>query len=68
MAMEPMGHFAGIASGIIGSLSSAISVIIGTIIGQLYNNSLQPLVIEFLILSITTFTLQHFLPKNTANN
>lgn len=65
MAMEPMGHFAGIASGIIGSLSSAISVVIGTIIGQSYNNTLQPLIIGFLILSITSFTLQHFLPKTS---
>ena len=67
MAMEPMGHFAGIASGIIGSLSSAISVIIGTVIGQSYNNSLQPLIIGFLALSIAAFTLQHFLPKSGDN-
>ena len=65
MAMEPMGHFAGIASGIVGALSSAISVIIGTIIGQLYSGSLEPLIIGFLILSIATFTLQHFIPKHS---
>lgn len=61
MAMEPMGHFAGIASGIIGALSSAIGSGIGTIIGQLYSDNLYPLVIGFLVLSTTAFILQHLI-------
>lgn len=51
MAMESMGHVAGIASAIIGAISSVISLCIGTFIGQLYNNSLIPVVTGFLVLS-----------------
>lgn len=51
LAMEPMGHVAGIASAIIGATSSIISMIIGTAIGQLYNGTLIPLICGFLVLS-----------------
>ena len=49
MAMEPMGHVAGIASAVIGSLSSIMSMLIGTLIGQLYNNTLIPITVGFII-------------------
>jgi MFS transporter, DHA1 family, multidrug resistance protein len=58
LAMEPMGHLAGTASAIIGCLSSGTSAIIGTIIGQAYNNTLTPMILGFLILTITAFLLQ----------
>lgn len=47
IAMEPMGHIAGIASAVIGSVSSLISMLIGTWIGQMYDNSLIPVVSGF---------------------
>ncbi|WP_420550256.1 multidrug effflux MFS transporter [Litorivicinus lipolyticus] len=40
MAMEPMGHIAGTASAVIGTLSSLISVLGGGYIGGLYDGSL----------------------------
>lgn len=52
MAMEPMGHVAGIASAIIGAASSLMSMLIGTAIGQMYNNTLIPVTCGFLILSV----------------
>lgn len=51
IAMEPMGHIAGIASAIIGSLSSVIALVVGTAIGQTYNNTLIPVTCGFLVLS-----------------
>ena len=51
MAMEPMGHVAGIASAVIGATSSLMSMLIGTVIGQLYNNTLIPITSGFLVLS-----------------
>lgn len=51
LAMEPMGHIAGIASAIIGAISSVISISAGTFIGQLFNHTLFPLIGGFLILS-----------------
>ena len=50
MAMEPMGHVAGIASAIIGATSSILSMVIGTAIGQMYNDTLIPVTSGFLVL------------------
>ena len=52
MAMEPMGHVAGIASAIIGATSSIMSMLIGTAIGQMYNDTLIPVTSGFLVLAI----------------
>jgi MFS transporter, DHA1 family, multidrug resistance protein len=51
MAMEPMGHVAGIASAVIGASSSILSMVIGTAIGQMYDNTLIPMTCGFLFLA-----------------
>lgn len=57
IAMEPMGHVAGMASAIIGATSSILSLILATIIGQLYNNTLIPLTCGFLVLCSVAFVV-----------
>ncbi len=57
LAMEPMGHIAGMASAIIGATSSIIGIVFGTIIGQMYNGSLTPIVLGFLILGSISFVI-----------
>ncbi len=47
LAMEPMGHIAGIASAVIGATSSVISLTLGTMIGQLYDGTLVPVTVGF---------------------
>lgn len=64
MAMEPMGHMAGIASAVIGFVSSAISVSIGTIIGQMYNQTIIPLTAAILCIVVVTFILQYRLNRD----
>lgn len=59
LAMEPMGHIAGIASAIIGATSSVIGIALGTVIGQLYNGSLTPIVLGFLVLGSTAFLIMY---------
>lgn len=44
LAMEPMGHIAGSAAAVIGSLTSLVSVLIGTPIGRAYDGTVIPLV------------------------
>lgn len=55
IAMEPMGHIAGMASAIMGACSSIISLGLGTLIGQMYDGTLKPITLGFLVLG--TFTL-----------
>lgn len=58
IAMEPMGHIAGIASSVIGALSSMISLAVGSAIGLSFNMTLMPLAIGFLATSVTGLLIQ----------
>ena len=51
MAMEPLGHIAGTGAAVVGALSTSTSLVLGTIIGQAYNDTVLPLVAGFAILS-----------------
>jgi DHA1 family bicyclomycin/chloramphenicol resistance-like MFS transporter len=52
IAMEPMGHIAGMATAIIGCFDSVVSTILGAVIGQLYDNTLVPMTLGFLVLGV----------------
>jgi DHA1 family bicyclomycin/chloramphenicol resistance-like MFS transporter len=52
LAMEEVGHVAGIAASIIGSLSTVIAIIIAAVIGSFYNDSVTPIVLGFGILML----------------
>jgi DHA1 family bicyclomycin/chloramphenicol resistance-like MFS transporter len=51
LAMEPLGRMAGIGAAIVGSLSTLISMPLGTIIGQSYNGTIFPLIIGLVVLA-----------------
>ncbi|MGB0999762.1 MAG: multidrug effflux MFS transporter [Flavobacteriales bacterium] len=51
IAMEPLGHIAGIGASVVGSLSTLIGVPISAYVGSLYDGNLQPLVGIFLVVS-----------------
>ncbi len=60
LAMQPVGHIAGSAAAVIGSLTSLVSTVIGTPIGRLYDGTVTPLVGGLFImtlLSLLTTTL-----------
>lgn len=69
IAMEPMGHVAGMASAIIGASSSILSLILASIIGQLYNGTLVPMTSGFVILcglALMMTIYENRLNKNNA--
>jgi DHA1 family bicyclomycin/chloramphenicol resistance-like MFS transporter len=49
MAMEPLGHIAGLGAAIIGSLSSAISVPVAVFIDSFLEGDLYPIAIGFMV-------------------
>ena len=51
LAMEPLGSMAGIGAAIVGSLSTLISMPLGTIIGQNYNGTILPLIVGMAVLT-----------------
>ncbi len=54
LAMEPLGHIAGIGASIIGSASSLFAIPLGTLIGQSYNGTIIPMTIGFCVLGFLT--------------
>ena len=63
LAMEPLGHVAGMASTVIGSLTTFFSVILGSLIGRAYDQSLIPMAAGFMILG--TLSLLVFIRVNS---
>ena len=59
LAMQPLGHLAGIGAAVIGSFSTLLSMLLGTLIGRSYNGTILPLVLGMTILSgITIFIIR----------
>ncbi len=52
MAMEPLGHIAGLGSALVGSLSTLISVIFGVLVANNYNQTVLPLMLGFALLGM----------------
>jgi MFS transporter, DHA1 family, multidrug resistance protein len=50
LAMEPLGHIAGVASSVVNTLSSFISAGCGTAIGQAFDGTVVPLIAGFAVL------------------
>lgn len=47
LAMQPMGHIAGSAAAVIGTVVTAISATVGSLIGQTYDGTILPLALAF---------------------
>lgn len=60
LAMEPLGHIAGSAAAVIGSLTSLISTVVGTPIGRAYNGTVIPLVGGLFGMSVMSLLVTSF--------
>lgn len=52
LALRPMGRIAGTASSFVGAATTALSTLIGALIGQLYDGTVLPLALGYLVLGI----------------
>lgn len=57
LAMEHLGHIAGAASGVIGSLTFLIAMVLATTISQSYDGTLLPLTAGITVLSACSFSV-----------
>lgn len=64
LAMEPLGHIAGIGAATIGSLSTFTALSIGMLIGQCYDGTVLPLVTGFLVLSVLSLGVMWWANRN----
>lgn len=63
LAMEPMGHIAGMAASIIGSLSSLLSVLVGGMVSQQYNGTVMPLVVGYALIGVTALLVSTLMAR-----
>ena len=57
IAMQPMGHIAGTATAVQGTVSTILAAIIGAAIGQSFDGSTVPLTAGFLLMSLVAVAL-----------
>jgi len=63
MAMEPMGHIAGIASSVIGAGTTFISMSFGALIGQFYDQTLVPMFGGFTTLALLSYLIMLWIER-----
>ncbi len=52
LAMEPLGHIAGLGSSVVGFISTLISVVFGVLVSDAYDGTVLPLVAGFALLTL----------------
>jgi MFS transporter, DHA1 family, multidrug resistance protein len=52
LAMEPLGHIAGTASSLYGSITTLIGIVLGTVVGQAYDGTMVPLTTGFFVFTL----------------
>ena len=65
MAMEPVGHIAGVASAITGFISILLAVPISIFIGRFISSSVLPLFIGFSLCSIVAIGILYYVKRST---
>jgi DHA1 family bicyclomycin/chloramphenicol resistance-like MFS transporter len=54
LALQPLGHIAGVASAVVGALSTLMALSLGALIGQAYDGTILPLVAGFAFLGLVS--------------
>ncbi|MEE6250639.1 MAG: multidrug effflux MFS transporter [Bdellovibrionota bacterium] len=57
LALQPLGHIAGVANSVISAVQTGVSVIVGTLIGSFYDGDVLPLVFGYLCCSFISILL-----------
>ncbi len=60
LAMAPLGHIAGVAAAVIGSLTTFISLALGTGIGASYDGTILPLIGSFALLGLASLAVMRW--------
>jgi len=63
LSMEPMGHIAGVAAAVVGSLTTLISTVLGNILGQAYDGTVRPMIFGFAVLTILSTAVMAYVER-----
>lgn len=64
LAMEPLGHIAGVGAAVVGTISTLLSVPLGLFIGRLFDGTILPLVGGFAVLGFLSAMLMWWIEAN----
>jgi len=65
IALEPLGHIAGIGAAIVGSLSTFLSLTLGWLIGRAYDKTLIPILASFALLALISLLIMKWADKES---
>lgn len=63
IALEPLGHIAGIGAAIVGSISTFVSLGLGWLIGRAYDQTLLPILASFTVLGLISLLIMKWADK-----
>ena len=66
LAVQPLGHIAGVATSVISSVQTLVSVAVGGLVGQCYNGTVLPLVLGFLLCGLTSLAIMIYVRRYVA--
>ncbi len=66
IALEPMGHIAGMAASVIGSVSTVLAAAIASPIGLLFDGTVRPLIGAIFALALLAFALMRYMGRIEA--
>jgi DHA1 family bicyclomycin/chloramphenicol resistance-like MFS transporter len=68
IAMQPLGHIAGVGAAVVGFLSTLIAVPIGILIGQCYNESVLPIAGGFTVFCLGSLLISLWVESHDLAN
>lgn len=66
LAMEPLGHIAGVGAAVVGATATIISVPIGALVGQQFDGTVLPLAGSFAVFAAATLATIRWAGRGTA--
>ncbi len=67
LAMEPLGHIAGVAAGVVSSVTTFMSLILGTLIGQAFDGTIKPLIAGLTILGLFSLAAMYWTDRTSPD-
>lgn len=68
LAMQPLGHIAGVGAAVVGSVGTLISVPLGIFIGHSYDGGVLPLILGFAVLTLSTLLTMLWVARRVARS
>ena len=68
LAMEPLGHIAGIGAGVVTSLTTVSGVLLGTTVGQSYDGTVLPLIGGYALLASLSLCVKLWIESGLARD